>query len=194
MKLWVTLGDRDAEVECRTEGERVWLELENKRLEADFHPLPDGEVYSLLVNGRSYEVRVSPAGEALEVSLHGVSLPVKVRHPLEKVLTSLTRAGAAGGAETVAAPMPGLVVAIRVRPGERVAAGQPVVVVEAMKMRGTGAWWPRCSWRSALPSPPGSRSCDSRRRARETARTSRAQRPRQRRPFAPRATGASGAT
>jgi len=135
MKLWVTLGDRDAEVECRTEGERVWLELENKRLEADFHPLPDGEVYSLLVNGRSYEVRVSPAGEALEVSLHGVSLPVKVRHPLEKVLTSLTRAGAAGGAETVAAPMPGLVVAIRVRPGERVAAGQPVVVVEAMKMQ-----------------------------------------------------------
>ena len=31
--------------------------------------------------------------------------------------------------------MPGLVVAFRVRPGERVAAGQAVVVVEAMKMQ-----------------------------------------------------------
>ena len=31
--------------------------------------------------------------------------------------------------------MPGLVVAFRVRPGERVAAGQAVVVIEAMKMQ-----------------------------------------------------------
>ena len=31
--------------------------------------------------------------------------------------------------------MPGLVVALRVRPGDVVAAGQPVVVVEAMKMQ-----------------------------------------------------------
>jgi biotin carboxyl carrier protein len=40
-----------------------------------------------------------------------------------------------GGNETIAAPMPGLVVAIKVRPGDRVSAGQPVVVVEAMKMQ-----------------------------------------------------------
>ena len=31
--------------------------------------------------------------------------------------------------------MPGLVVALRVKPGETVAAGQPVAVVEAMKMQ-----------------------------------------------------------
>ena len=71
MKLWVTLEGREAEVEFHTQGGMLWLEVEGRRLEADFLRLPDGEVYSLLVNGRSYEVRVSPAGELLEVTLHG---------------------------------------------------------------------------------------------------------------------------
>src|SRR5438128_2618726 len=135
VKLWVTLEGRDAEVECQAEGAKVWLVLDGKRLEADFLRLPDGEVYSLLVDGRSHEVRVSPASGGLEVSLHGRTLPVEVRLPLEKALISLARSGAAGGTETIAAPMPGLVVAFRVRPGDRVAAGQAVVVIEAMKMQ-----------------------------------------------------------
>ena len=135
MKFWVTLEGRDAEVEFHTEGERLVLELDGRKLEADFIRLPDGEVYSLLVNGRSHEVRVSPAGDTLEVTLGGTSVPVEVRHPLEKVLQSVQRAGGAGGGETIVAPMPGLVVAIKVKPGEAVAAGQAVAVIEAMKMQ-----------------------------------------------------------
>ena len=135
MRLWVTLEGHDEEVEFRTEGERVWLEVAGRRLEADFHRLPDGEVYSLLVDGRSYEVRVTHAGEAIEVSRHGATVPVEVRHPLEKLLQSTRREGLGAGGETITAPMPGLVVAIRVRPGERVAPGQSVAVVEAMKMQ-----------------------------------------------------------
>ena len=53
MRFWITLEGRDAEVEFRTEGERLWVEVEGRQIEADFHRLPDGEVYSLLVNGRS---------------------------------------------------------------------------------------------------------------------------------------------
>src|SRR5581483_8413262 len=41
---------------------------------------------------------------------------------------------AAAGSGVVTAPMPGKIVAVLVRPGEAVAAGQPVVVLEAMKM------------------------------------------------------------
>lgn len=135
MKLWVTLEGRDEEVEFRADGDRLWLEVAGRRLEADFHRLPDGEVYSLLVDGRSYEVRVAAAGSSLEVTRHGDTVPVEVRHPLEKRLQSTRRDAAGGSGETITAPMPGLVVAIRVKRGERVAPGQSVAVVEAMKMQ-----------------------------------------------------------
>ena len=141
MKLWETLEGRDAEVEFHTEGERLVLEVEGRRLEADFHRLPDGEVYSLIVNGRSHEVRVAdppPAAAgsgALEVTIAGATFPVEVRHPIEKVLQAVRRATAAQTVETIQAPMPGLLVAYRVKTGERVAAGQAVAVVEAMKMQ-----------------------------------------------------------
>lgn len=134
MKFWVTLEGRDAEVEFQTEGGRVWLEVEGKRLEADFRRLPDGEVYSLLVNGRSHEVRVSPAPGRLDVTLRSLTLPVEVRHPLEKLLFATRQAEISTG-ETVVAPMPGVIVAIHVKPGDRVEAGQAVAVVEAMKMQ-----------------------------------------------------------
>ncbi len=135
MKFWVTLEGRDAEVEFRSTGEHVWLEVEGRRIEADFHRLPDGEVYSLLVDGRSHEVRVATAPVGLEVTIAGATVPVEVRHPLEKLVQSVARAGVSSGGETVSAPMPGVVVAIRVKPGDAVAAGQAVVVVEAMKMQ-----------------------------------------------------------
>ena len=135
VRLWVTLGGRDTEVEVQVEHGRLWLAFEGRRLEADFHRLPDGEVYSLLVNGRSHEVRVSPGDGVLDVTHEGASFPVEVRHPLEKVLLAVRRAAGPNAGETVVAPMPGLVVALKVRPGDRVAAGQAVAVVEAMKMQ-----------------------------------------------------------
>jgi biotin carboxyl carrier protein len=135
MKLWVTLDGRDEEVEFRTEGEHLWLEVAGRTLAADFHRLPDGEVYSLLVNGRSYEVRVVHTAGTVEVTHRGTTLPVEVRHPLEKLVQSSLRAASAAGGETIAAPMPGVVIAIRVKVGDRVEPGQPVAIVEAMKMQ-----------------------------------------------------------
>ncbi|MBI1796815.1 MAG: biotin/lipoyl-binding protein [Candidatus Eisenbacteria bacterium] len=135
MKLWVTLEGRDEEVEFQTEGDRLWLEVAGRRLDADFRRLPDGEVYSLLVDGLSYEVRVVQERETVDVTLRGATLPVEVRHPLEKLLQSVGRGAGGHGGETISAPMPGLIVAIRVRPGDRVAAGASVAVIEAMKMQ-----------------------------------------------------------
>ncbi len=134
-RFWVTLEGRDAEVGFRTENERLVIELEGRTLEADFLRLPDGEVYSLLVNGRSYEVRVSDTPNGVDVALLSTNIPVEVRHPLEKLLQSTAGARAGSGGETVSAPMPGVVVALRVAVGDTVEAGQTVAIVEAMKMQ-----------------------------------------------------------
>jgi acetyl/propionyl-CoA carboxylase alpha subunit len=134
MKLWVTLAGRSAEVTVATERGRVVLDVEGRRLHADFVRLPDGEVYSLLVEGRSYEVRVSPGGDVLDVTWQGRTIPVEVRHPLEKLLLQQSAAGRSRG-EVISAPMPGAVVAIRVQVGDTVVPGQSVLVLEAMKMQ-----------------------------------------------------------
>ncbi|TPQ43964.1 3-methylcrotonyl-CoA carboxylase, partial [Prosthecomicrobium hirschii] len=42
-----------------------------------------------------------------------------------------------GGAGRIAAPMPGTVVAVAVKPGDQVEKGQALIVVEAMKMEHT---------------------------------------------------------
>lgn len=135
MKLFVTLEGRETEVTFHTEGDKLVLEADGRHIEADFVRLPDGEVYSLLIDGRSHVVRVSPAGEGLEVELRGAVIPVEVKHPLEKMLQAVGGGRAATRGETINAPMPGVVVAIRVKPGDVVSAGQAVVVVEAMKMQ-----------------------------------------------------------
>jgi biotin carboxyl carrier protein len=135
MKFWVTLEGREAEVTFHTRGEHLVVEADGRQIEADFVRLPDGEVYSLLIGGRSHVVRVSPAADGLEVELRGMLIPVEVKHPLEKLLQATSAGHAASRGETVAAPMPGVVVALRVKPGDAVKAGQAVIVVEAMKMQ-----------------------------------------------------------
>jgi biotin carboxyl carrier protein len=135
VRFWVVLGGRETEVEFHEAPGKLMLEFEGRRLEADFRPLPDGEVYSLLVDGRSHEVSVLPAGERLEVMVRGQVFPVEVRNPLERSLRQVQHKQAAPGPAHVTAPMPGLVVSVLVKPGERVAAGTPVAVVEAMKMQ-----------------------------------------------------------
>ena len=139
MKLWVTLEGHEAEVTLHTEGGKLVVESDGRHIEADFVRLPDGEVYSLLIGGRSHVVRVSPAPggseSSLEVEVRGTLIPVEVKHPLEKMLQAASGGRTASRGETLSAPMPGVVVAIRVKPGDAVKAGQAVVVVEAMKMQ-----------------------------------------------------------
>jgi propionyl-CoA carboxylase alpha chain len=133
--MWLTHEDHSTEVEFETVGDRLIMNLGDRRLEADFVRLPDGEVYSLLVDGRSYEVRVAPSGDGVEVTCDGTVFPVEVRHPLEKLLLAQQKSAGHGAGETILAPMPGLLVSFRVKPGDVVEAGQSVAVVEAMKMQ-----------------------------------------------------------
>jgi biotin carboxyl carrier protein len=93
---------------------------------------------SLIVDGdsgTSREAQVVPAGASGEslVWLDGRIATVTV----DGRRTRRGRADAAGrtdGVQSIVAPMPGRVVRILVAPGDEVAARQPVVVVEAMKM------------------------------------------------------------
>jgi biotin carboxyl carrier protein len=96
----------------------------------------DPQTLSLLIGGRSVEVVVAPdpATGQLRVGLGPAAV--------EAAVNGRRRAGrrddghAAGGAgpQRIVAPMPGKTVRVLVKPGDDVAARQPLVVIEAMKM------------------------------------------------------------
>ena len=97
--------------------------VDARKLEADF--------YSILYEGKSYEVSVESAGPKYLVR-HGA---------YEQIVELADSAGSGreelhknGGLENVDSVMPGKVVRVLVSPGDEVQAGQGLVVVEAMKM------------------------------------------------------------
>jgi biotin carboxyl carrier protein len=99
----------------------------------DAQVLEHGAV-SLLVDGRSYDVELDESGDEVQVLVGSELVTVDVADERAVRL----RAGAAGfsvsGKVLLTAPMPGKVVRVLVGPGDAVAEGQALVVVEAMKM------------------------------------------------------------
>jgi biotin carboxyl carrier protein len=94
---------------------------------------PEAGVYSVLLDGRSYDARVERTIGHLIVSVHGHRFEIEVRDPRRWSPNAASRRG--GDIETVRAPMPGKVVRVLVAPGDTVEAGQGLMVVEAMKMQ-----------------------------------------------------------
>jgi biotin carboxyl carrier protein len=109
-----------------TIGEHVW--------DVDARLSPPGS-WSLLIDGASYLASVGDeeGGFVVEVleETYGIRVEEATRHALR------TRGAPAGGAgeQVLKAPMPGQVTHVAVRPGDIVAAGDPLVVIEAMKMQ-----------------------------------------------------------
>ena len=80
--------------------------------------------FNITVNGKAYDVAVEETtGGAAPVAAAPVAVPAAAPAP-----------AAPAGGEPVTAPMPGTILDIKVSVGTEVKEGQPVAVLEAMKM------------------------------------------------------------
>jgi biotin carboxyl carrier protein len=95
--------------------------------------MPEPGLYSILLDGYSYDVQVERTPQHVIVLLRGHRFEIEVHDPRRWTRQSAHRLGE--DVETVAAPMPGKIVRVLVAPGDAVEAGQGVLVVEAMKMQ-----------------------------------------------------------
>jgi len=124
MKYHVTIRSRTYVIDV--EGGSV--SVDGERLDAHAVAIPGTPLLHLLLAKDSWTVACQhgAAGERLEVEVQDD------RSRQIEALTGQGRKPAVGG--VVKAPMPGLVVRVEVEPGQAVAAGDGLVVVEAMKM------------------------------------------------------------
>ncbi len=94
---------------------------------------PEPGMYSVLLDGLSFDTSVEETPTGLVVVLDGFRFEIEVRDP--RRWTHGACAAGAKGLQTVLAPMPGKVVRVLVAPGDAVETGQGLIVVEAMKMQ-----------------------------------------------------------
>jgi biotin carboxyl carrier protein len=134
MKVEVRIGGKTRAVEVEKDG-GVWrVALDGTRVETDVAEVEAG-VFSVLLNGESHEVRVAPQGDGTLALQSGVyEFAAEVVDP--RAWRGRRHGGVeAEGRQQVAAPMPGKVVRVLVKAGDKVNSGQGLIVVEAMKMQ-----------------------------------------------------------
>ncbi len=133
MKYVTTIDEREYEVEIIDENH---VRINATLFSVDFHSVSGQPVYSLLLDGRSYEAYVYPADSLWQVLLHGRSYPARVEDEREKLIRSAAKSEISERSEfTLKAPMPGLVVAIPVVDGQAIKKGDLLLILESMKMQ-----------------------------------------------------------
>lgn len=133
MKLDLTLNGAPGSIEILARAPACRFRLDDGEERAAQVEIAEPSVYSVLLEGRSYDVRVEETPAGLVVVTDGFHFEIEVRDPRR---FNRRAAGLGGeGVQTVLAPMPGKVVRVLVAPGDTVEAGQGLLVVEAMKMQ-----------------------------------------------------------
>jgi biotin carboxyl carrier protein len=91
--------------------------------------------FSVLHEGASYEVDLDANGEGkCEVLIRDEFFDVEVIDEMRKKMMAILGESAGVGSGEISTAMPGKVVKVFVKEGDTVEAGDPVVVLEAMKM------------------------------------------------------------
>ena len=92
----------------------------------------EGNKANVTVNGKSYEVELDrPAKPAVSKP---VARPAAAPAPATAPAAPAPKAAPAAGGAGIKAPLPGVILDIKVKVGDAVAKGQTVAILEAMKM------------------------------------------------------------
>lgn len=132
MRYITTIGDQEFTVDII---DSKHVTVNGKTLSVDFESINGQPVYSLIIDGKSYEGYVYPDEDNWQVLLHGRLHQAMVEDEREKRLRAAAGGVAQGGEFHLKAPMPGMVIAIPVSEGQAVKKGQVLLILESMKMQ-----------------------------------------------------------
>lgn len=134
MKYEVRIAGKTRTVELHRDGARWQITLDGAPSDADAIEIAPG-IFSVLLNGASHEVRVAPNPDgSLTIQDGPNEFKAEVADP--RAWRGRKHGTVeAEGRQKIVAPMPGKVIRLLVKPGDKVEAGQGLLVVEAMKMQ-----------------------------------------------------------
>ena len=126
----ISISGKIHRLELQRSEARWQFRLDGLEISADVEQI-DPETLSILVGGKSFEVRREADGKMF---LHGRRYDVSVDDP--RSWRGRKRAGTRNeGPHKLTASMPGRIVRVLASEGDKISAGQGIAVVEAMKMQ-----------------------------------------------------------
>ncbi len=133
MKFVTTVEGRTHTVDVAGEAGRYRVTIDDDVWELDARLTAQG-IYSLLIGGVSHVADVTNHEGACVVEVAGETYTIDVEQQTRYIIRTRGGQTAAGGGQILKAPMPGRVTHIAVTRGATVSPGDPLVVIEAMKM------------------------------------------------------------
>jgi acetyl/propionyl-CoA carboxylase alpha subunit len=131
VKYFVTVGERTVEVEL--DGDRVIIDGVASVVHRE--PVVGTPLDQIMIDGRAFTLSLEPDGLGRWVAgVRGSRYDVAIVDERTHHVQQLVGQAAPPSGQALKAPMPGLVVRVLVAEGDQVAAGQGLVVLEAMKM------------------------------------------------------------
>jgi biotin carboxyl carrier protein len=125
------VAGRELRLEIRGREGHYRVRIGDREISADLVEV-GGDLVSLLLDGRSYELGLERIEAGYRVCFPGDTLDVELQDATRDA--HARPRGLPTGPARVVAPMPGRVVRIFVKQGDNVVEGQGLVVMEAMKM------------------------------------------------------------
>lgn len=136
MRYMVKVDDKEFDVDIEYRSEKYFAKINGKEVEIIANKL--GESRSImLMNGLSFEVDVRSNGydSSKTVFVLGQEIPVEIENYNLAQLKKTAGMSSGKKMETVLkAPMPGMILDVKVSPGDTVKKGDPLIIIEAMKM------------------------------------------------------------
>ena len=133
MKLELKIDGVEQPIELLRNGSDCRFRLGDAPERAAHVETPEPGMYSVLLDGLSYDTSVEETPTGLVVVVDGHRFEIEVRDP--RRWTRGSDAAGAEGLQTILSPMPGKIVRVLIAPGDAVESGQGLIVVEAMKMQ-----------------------------------------------------------
>ncbi len=117
-------------------GNGHWL-VNGNPLDWDIRSLGNGNYHILHANKgfQAEVVKIDRESKTVDLTINGQKFSVQLRDKFDLLLEKMgMNTVSAAKVNTVKAPMPGLIIDLRVKAGDTVKTGDPLLVLEAMKM------------------------------------------------------------
>src|SRR3990172_8083627 len=133
MKFVATVGGQAETVEVTGDHGCYRLTLGGEVWAVDARLTAQG-IYSLLIDGVSHVADVTAQEGACVVDVGDETYVVRVEEETRYIIRTRGGAAAGHGGQTLVAPLPGRITHVAVKSGDPVRKGDPLLVIEAMKM------------------------------------------------------------